>query len=216
MKISVDHHMHLTASIREILAITREYLDRQPIKDARDHKRRKIFMCIKENSIAEMFHLVDDKGAAHMSKEYSLILSQYTYKHHGSGYSVHNSVTNSVNLIEVKDDGIAYCECSSFVMYTLPCRHLLFVMKSVVDLKPNVAKRWLKHNLVAIDVATYSHSITSQCESIEPNIWSQFGTNSLDCVPIQNEQQKYNALKPVFDELSKLLCVSGQKEFNHN
>ena len=78
-----------------------------------------------------------------MLSEYKLIdldpkINNYQYKHHGyTGYEVTNKVTKASYLIQTIDN-TAICNCSTFKMKTLPCRHLLFVMKSVVDLKPKI------------------------------------------------------------------------------
>ena len=68
LKISVDHHLHLTASIREIIEIRLEFQDRAPLKNLRDLKKSKQLDFIKEKTIADLFEKVDDKAADIMLK----------------------------------------------------------------------------------------------------------------------------------------------------
>ena len=92
VKISVNHHLHLTDSINEIIKITKEYLDNQPLKNHTDWRKNTAYDCIKEASISEMFRKVDDKSGLWMLSEYKLIdldpkINNYQYKHHGdTGY----------------------------------------------------------------------------------------------------------------------------------
>ena len=136
--------------------------------------------------------------------------NKYSYKNDGSGYKVLNSATNNTNEISILDQ-LASCTCSTFLQYEMPCRHLLFVMKSIVDLKPYIAQRWLKHFLISKTTqVAYSQSIETQFEASEPsNIWSQLGDsvrnkNPTKVLKIQNENEKYNLLKNVFDQISKI------------
>ena len=79
IKISVNHHLHLSASIEEILAITFTFLTKQPLKDARDWKIRKNLL-VKERSINSLINTIDDFGAKHIIKEYNLIENQYKFE----------------------------------------------------------------------------------------------------------------------------------------
>ena len=61
LKISVNHYLHLADSMNEIIKITKEYLDKQPLKNQTDCGKNTAYDCIKEASISEMFRKVDDK-----------------------------------------------------------------------------------------------------------------------------------------------------------
>jgi hypothetical protein len=177
-------------------------------------------LAIPEPNISNMLRRVDNKGAKHVHNEYltlGLTFNNYEYSHDGLGYKVINSATSNANYITISEK-IASCTCSTFLQYQLPCRQLLFVMKSVVDLTPYIAQRWLKNCLVSKS-SEYSESINTQYETtIEANIWSQMGSSILEKnnLKIQTPNEKYNALKVVFDQISNLLCLSGQKDFNDN
>jgi hypothetical protein len=226
IKISVNHHLHLASSIKEIIEITIEYRDRQTLKNNRDFKRSKEHDKIKETSIFELFKKVDDKAAQLMLNEYKLLelnsnINNYRYEHHGTGYSVFNECTQSLNIIkidEIDSKKVAKCSCSSFIMHNLPCRHLLFIMKSVVDLNPFIQNRWLKYHLKEKENSNDFEPIESQYESTEPNVYNKLGKNSQfqDPSRILDENQNFNKLKPLLDEISKLLCLSGQNEFDEN
>jgi hypothetical protein len=226
IKISVNHHLHLASSIKEIIEITLEYRDRQTLKNNRDFKRSKQHDKIKEPSIFELFKKVDDKAAQLMLNEYKLLdlnsnVNNYRYDHHGTGYSVYNECTQTLNVIKIEEidsKKVAKCSCSSFIMHNLPCRHLLFIMKSVVDLNPFIQNRWLKYHLIEKENSDDFEPIESQYESVEPNVYNKFGKNSQfqDPSRMLDENQKFNKLKPLLDEISKLLCLSGQNEFDEN
>jgi hypothetical protein len=182
-------------------------------------------MGIPESNIASMLKSIDDKGAHHIKREYltiDILDNSYKYSHNGLGYMVINSATEREHFITISNE-IASCTCSTFLQYQLPCRHLLFVMKSVINLKPYVAPRWIKQFMVSkVSDREYSESISTQLqESTETNIWNQMGesihsTNHTSKLIIQTQSEKYNSLKVIFDQISALLCLSGQKEFNRN
>jgi hypothetical protein len=173
--------------------------------------------------------MVDDKAADLTLKEYKLIelnekINNYSYEHFGTGFTVYNRCTESLYKIKLESEStdsdrkIAKCSCSSFLMYNLPCRHLFFVMKSVIDLNPFIQNRWLKYNQIQKQNSDCYEPIETQYESFEPNLFNQLGKYSQAQLSskLLDETQKYNKLKPILDEISKLLCWSGQKEFDQN
>jgi hypothetical protein len=180
---------------------------------------------LKSSHIASMLKSIDDKGAHHIKREYltiDILDNSYKYSHNGLGYMVINSATEREHFITISNE-IASCTCSTFLQYQLPCRHLLFVMKSVINLQPYVAPRWIKQFMVSkVSDREYSESISTQLqESTETNIWNQMGesihsSNHTSKLIIQTQSEKYNSLKVIFDQISALLCLSGQKEFNRN
>ena len=78
----------------------------------------------------------------------------------------------------------------------------------IVDLKPKIQNRWLKYNLIEKhnDIQS-TDSINTQTNSADLNLYSQFEKNKVrNSTNNLNETQKYNMIKPIFEEITKLMC----------
>lgn len=163
-------------------------------------------MAILESNIVNILKRIDDKGAHQVNSEYNSIDNSFKYSHHGLGYLVKSSETSNENYITISN-GTANCTCSTFSQYKLPCKHLLFIMKSVIDLEPFLDVKWLKKSLLSkVSNEDYSESIETQSHN----------SNESNKFTIQTQTARHNELKLVFDQITNLLCLIGQEEFNHN
>lgn len=204
--ISIKPQSHLTECIVELMTITKEFLHKD-IQNNLNQIKTRVSRTSSSSIVNELISKLEDTAADLILKQYDLMRKKsYNYKRSGENdFKIESD--SEVYHVQVDLDNLVKCECDFTLNYMLPCRHSLFICEFNILLKPWFHKRYLKLSRSSeINPLNESQSIVSS----QKPLWDW----TKDCIRPSTPEQKFRKLKNIFEDLTNVMCASGESEFN--